>query len=106
MCSRDIKWPMKSPLTVPADLLSPTGGPISSRCMTPFLTMAASCATAALWSLLTRTHRSSRAAFIPKPPRGGDEKSGGDGGDSFFHVSLEHEFDGRDRHCLDEETSD
>jgi cytosine/adenosine deaminase-related metal-dependent hydrolase len=23
-------------------------------------------------------------------------------GRSFFHVSLEHEFDGRDRHCMDE----
>ena len=37
---------------------------------------------------------------------GGGEKGGGDGGGgSFFRVSLEHRFDGRDRHCLDEEIS-
>jgi imidazolonepropionase-like amidohydrolase len=31
---------------------------------------------------------------------GGDD-SGDDGGAAFFRVSLEHEFDGRERHCLD-----
>jgi N-acetylglucosamine-6-phosphate deacetylase len=32
---------------------------------------------------------------------GGDGGSGGDG--SFFHVALEHQFDGVERHCLEEE---
>ena len=27
-----------------------------------------------------------------------------DGGKSFFRISLEHEFDGQERHCLDELT--
>jgi imidazolonepropionase-like amidohydrolase len=48
-----------------------------------------------------------KAKKIAKLSGGGDEKSGGDeGGGSFFRVSLEHEFDGRDRHCLDEESLD
>jgi imidazolonepropionase-like amidohydrolase len=34
---------------------------------------------------------------------GGGHGGGSDSGDSFFRVSLEHEFDGRDRGCLDEE---
>ena len=34
---------------------------------------------------------------------GGGHGGSGDSGDSFFRVSLEHEFDGRDRGCLDEE---
>jgi len=34
---------------------------------------------------------------------GGGHGEGGDSGESFFRVSLEHEFDGRDRGCLDEE---
>ena len=34
---------------------------------------------------------------------GGGGEGGGGGEDTFFQVSLEHEFDGRDRGCLDEE---
>ena len=42
---------------------------------------------------------------ISKLSEGGGEKGGEDeDGGSFFRVSLEHEFDGHDRHCLDEET--
>jgi predicted amidohydrolase YtcJ len=33
---------------------------------------------------------------------GGGEKGGGDAGDGFFRVCLEHEFDNCERHCLDE----
>jgi len=48
-----------------------------------------------------------KAKKIVKLSGGGDDKGAGDeGGGSFFRVSLEYEFDGRDRHCLDEETSD
>jgi imidazolonepropionase-like amidohydrolase len=35
---------------------------------------------------------------------GGDGGSGGDGGKAFFQSSLEHEYDGQERHCLDELT--
>jgi imidazolonepropionase-like amidohydrolase len=35
---------------------------------------------------------------------GGGDAAGDDGGKSFFQVSLEHRFDGVDRHCLDELT--
>ena len=35
---------------------------------------------------------------------GGGGDSGGDDGKSFFRVSLEHEYDGQERHCLDELT--
>ncbi len=34
---------------------------------------------------------------------GGGEGGGGDDGASFFQTSLEHQYDGRDRHCLDEQ---
>ena len=51
-----------------------------------------------------------RADLIAKAKKlagggGGGSGSGEDKKDdgSFFHVALEHEFDGRDRHCLDEE---
>jgi imidazolonepropionase-like amidohydrolase len=47
-----------------------------------------------------------KAKKISKLAGGGGD--GGGGGDenteAFFRVALEHEFDGRDRHCLDEET--
>lgn len=33
---------------------------------------------------------------------GGEGRGGEEPGEGFFKVSLEHEFDGRDRHCLDE----
>jgi adenine deaminase len=33
---------------------------------------------------------------------GGGDGGGGDGG-TFFRVSLEHQFDGTERHCMDEE---
>jgi hypothetical protein len=36
--------------------------------------------------------------------QGGGGDGGDDNGNSFWHISLEHEFDGRDRHCLDEST--
>jgi imidazolonepropionase-like amidohydrolase len=43
-----------------------------------------------------------KAQQVSKLSGGGH--GGGDGEDaSFFRASLEHEFDGRDRHCLDEE---
>jgi imidazolonepropionase-like amidohydrolase len=51
-----------------------------------------------------------RADLIAKAKRlaklsGGGESAGGEesGSSSFFRTSLEHEFDGRERHCLDEE---
>ncbi len=49
-----------------------------------------------------------RADLIAKAKKVAKLSGGGGGGDgggesSFFQVSLEHEFDGRDRHCLDEE---
>jgi len=34
---------------------------------------------------------------------GGSDDAGNDGGKAFFRSSLEHEFDGRERHCLDQE---
>jgi N-acetylglucosamine-6-phosphate deacetylase len=34
----------------------------------------------------------------------GDSDSSGDGGKTFFNISLEHEYDGQERHCLDELT--
>ena len=44
-----------------------------------------------------------KAKKISKLAGGGGDSGGDEGGDeSFFRVSLEHEFDGRDRHCLDE----
>jgi adenine deaminase len=44
-----------------------------------------------------------KAKKLAKPSTGGEDSGGGGGGgDSFFRVSLEHEFDGRDRHCLEE----
>jgi imidazolonepropionase-like amidohydrolase len=44
-----------------------------------------------------------KAKQLAKLPASGDDGgSGGGGDDSFFRVSLEHEFDGRDRHCLEE----
>ncbi|MEY2465651.1 MAG: hypothetical protein QOD03_172, partial [Verrucomicrobiota bacterium] len=48
-----------------------------------------------------------KAKKISKLASGGGESGGSDDkDDSFFRVSLEHEFDGRDRHCLDELTRD
>jgi imidazolonepropionase-like amidohydrolase len=48
-----------------------------------------------------------KAKKISKLAGGGGESGGSDDkDDSFFRVSLEHEFDGRDRHCLDELTRD
>jgi len=45
-----------------------------------------------------------KAKKLAKLSAGGEDGGGGGGGDgSFFRVSLEHEFDGRDRHCLEEE---
>jgi imidazolonepropionase-like amidohydrolase len=44
-----------------------------------------------------------KAKQIAKLSAGGDD-SGGDGGKTFFNVSLEHEYDGQERHCLDELT--
>ena len=48
-----------------------------------------------------------RADLIAKAKKmaklGGGGDGGGGGEDTFFQVSLEHEFDGRDRGCLDEE---
>jgi hypothetical protein len=35
---------------------------------------------------------------------GGESGGGGDDDKSFFKVSLEHQFDGQERHCLDELT--
>jgi hypothetical protein len=46
--------------------------------------------------LLAKAKRIARLA-------GGGDKSGGDDDKSFFQGSLEHEFDGIDRHCLEEE---
>jgi N-acetylglucosamine-6-phosphate deacetylase len=44
---------------------------------------------------------------LSKLSEGGGGKSPGDeGGGSFFRSSLEHEFDGRERHCMDEDKSD
>jgi N-acetylglucosamine-6-phosphate deacetylase len=39
---------------------------------------------------------------VAKPSSPGGEKSPEEGDGSFFRVSLEHEFDGKDRGCLDE----
>jgi hypothetical protein len=44
-----------------------------------------------------------KAKQIAKLSGGGGE-AGGDDEKSFFNVSLEHEFDGQERHCLDELT--
>jgi imidazolonepropionase-like amidohydrolase len=44
-----------------------------------------------------------KAKQIAKLSTGGGE-SGADSGKSFFDVSLEHEYDGQERHCLDELT--
>jgi imidazolonepropionase-like amidohydrolase len=41
-----------------------------------------------------------KAKKLAKGPGGGGEGGGDDG--SFWRVSLEHEFDGLDRHCMDE----
>ena len=50
-----------------------------------------------------RTDLLAKAKKLAKLSAGGDDGGGGGGGDdSFFRVSLEHEFDGRDRHCLEE----
>jgi N-acetylglucosamine-6-phosphate deacetylase len=46
-----------------------------------------------------------KAKKLTKLSGGADDK-GDDGGKSFFRVSLEHQFDGRDRHCLDDLTAD
>jgi N-acetylglucosamine-6-phosphate deacetylase len=43
-----------------------------------------------------------KAKKLSKLGGGGGEDGGGDGGESFFKVALEHQYDGRDRHCLDE----
>ncbi len=44
-----------------------------------------------------------KAKKLAQMSSGGEDGVGGGGGDdSFFRVSLEHEFDGRDRHCLEE----
>jgi imidazolonepropionase-like amidohydrolase len=51
-----------------------------------------------------------RAALIAKAKQlkrlasgGGGSDNGGDDGREFFRVALEHEFDGVERHCMDEE---
>jgi imidazolonepropionase-like amidohydrolase len=44
-----------------------------------------------------------KAKKIAKLSAGGEDGGGGGGGDdSFFRISLEHEFDGCDRHCLED----
>ena len=43
-----------------------------------------------------------KAKKVAKPSSGGAEAGGDDGDASFFRVSLEHEFDGKNRGCLDE----
>jgi imidazolonepropionase-like amidohydrolase len=44
-----------------------------------------------------------KARKLARPTVGGEEGgTGGRGDSSFFRVSLEHEFDGRDRHCMEE----
>ena len=51
-----------------------------------------------------RANLLAKAKKLAKLSAGGEDGGGGGGGDdSFFRVSLEHEFDGRDRHCLEEE---
>lgn len=45
-----------------------------------------------------------KAKRISRLGTGGDSASD-EGGDKFFRLSREHEFDGLDRHCLDEEES-
>ena len=49
-----------------------------------------------------RTDLVAKAKRIAKLGGGGD--GGGSGEETFFRVCLEHEFDGRDRGCLDEES--
>ena len=49
-----------------------------------------------------RTALLAKAKRLAKLSGGGSDGGGGGGDDSFFRVSLEHEFDGCDRHCLDE----
>jgi imidazolonepropionase-like amidohydrolase len=44
-----------------------------------------------------------KAKKISKLGGGGGGGGGDEGGDGFFRVALEHEFDFRERHCLDEE---
>jgi imidazolonepropionase-like amidohydrolase len=44
-----------------------------------------------------------KAKKMAKLSGGGDDKGDGDKGETFFRISLEHQFDGRDRHCLDDE---
>jgi N-acetylglucosamine-6-phosphate deacetylase len=51
-----------------------------------------------------RAERETLLAKARKQAAGAESAAAGaEPGRSFFHVSLEHEFDGRDRHCLDEE---
>jgi imidazolonepropionase-like amidohydrolase len=45
-------------------------------------------------------------AKAKKLAKGGGGGPSDDSGESFFRVALEHEFDGRDRHCLDEEVGE
>jgi N-acetylglucosamine-6-phosphate deacetylase len=58
----------------------------------------------------TRAAHDEREALLAKARKQGARGEGAgtteEPGRSFFHVSLEHEFDGRDRHCLDEEGHD
>ena len=43
-----------------------------------------------------------KARQVARTPGGGDGGGGGGDEEAFFRVSLEHEFDGCERHCLDE----
>jgi hypothetical protein len=49
-----------------------------------------------------KKERDDLLAKAKKVARGGSGEGGDDKDNSFWRVSLEHEFDGRDRHCLDE----
>jgi imidazolonepropionase-like amidohydrolase len=50
--------------------------------------------------------REDLVAKAKKLAKGGGSGQSDDSGESFFRVALEHQFDGRDRHCLDEEVGE
>jgi hypothetical protein len=51
-----------------------------------------------------RTDLIDKAKKLGKLAGGGNDKTEGDD-KSFFRISLEHEFDGKERHCMDEESN-